>query len=151
MNGSHLAIGAVAALAAAGALSRRGSLLLLGPPATGGRPSGEGWGGRDFDNQRLRNLTTSESHTNFHDLTEDLRYIFGDKDFPRTFRIGVTAGLLRNAIKPWLMAQGLSARFWNERYDPSHTGVTWMREPTPAERQEMQQRYQVAKLGFTGF
>ena len=128
MNGSHLAIGAVAALASAGLLGRRGSLLFLQHQEM-----------LVFDNQRLRNLTTGKIHTNFDDVVEDLQKIFGDK-YKTT---SMTAGALNNAIRPWLMAQGLDDRFWDGRYDVTHTGTTQLHTPTPDEREEIGQRYGV--------
>jgi hypothetical protein len=132
MNGSYLAIGAAAALAAVGALSRRGS---------------RSQGMLVFDNQRLRNLTSPdwiELHTAEDDLYhyEDLGLIVGvgpkwlEKFPPQAFEP------MRKAVRPWLLSQVLDGRFWNNELDHDHVGTTQLRAPTQAEREEMWRRYE---------
>ena len=133
MNGSTLAIGAAAALAAVGALRQRGSRssedLLI------------------FDNQRLRNLT-SPDEVDLHTAEDDLHH-YGDLGIV----IGVGPGWLerfppqafepmRAAVRPWLLSVGLDSRFWNGELDLDHAGTTQLRAPTQAERAEMWRRYE---------
>jgi len=133
VNGSYLAIGAAAALAAVGALRQRGSRssedLLV------------------FDNQRLRNLTSSDEvdlHTSEDDLHhyKDLGVIIGvgpgwlERFPPQAFEP------MRAAVRPWLLSVGLDSRFWNDELDLDHVGTTRLRAPTQAERAKMWKRYE---------
>jgi hypothetical protein len=169
MNGSHLAIGVAAAFVAVTALSRRGSQAsnpearaqhfqrLLDPvsgaseaerqfarkhiakmkASAGSSLDPSGSHGIFLDNQRLRNLTTGKMHTRFDHIVDDLQLITGDPEKTTS----ISAGAMRYAIMPWLLAQGLDDRFWDDRFDLTHTGRTFIRRPNPVEREEIERRY----------
>jgi len=85
-----------------------------------------------IDNQRLRTLTTDFLHTKIECVYEDLELITGESGLmthmlPRAMR----------AVGPWLREHVKDARFWDGKFDPTHTGETELPEPTQAERDAM--------------
>jgi hypothetical protein len=93
------------------------------------------WTGQ-MDIQRLRNLTTSCLHTDIGHVYEDLEIISGEN--------GLTIHtLLRvaRAVDPWLREHVKDQRFWDGKYDPTHTGEYALPEPTVEDRATMFERY----------
>lgn len=89
-----------------------------------------------FDIQRLRNLTTGRLHTEIGHVYEDLEVITGEPGImthmiPRIVR----------AVEPWLREQVKDKRFWEDKYDTSHTGEIELPEPSQEERQQMIERF----------
>ena len=89
-----------------------------------------------MDIQRLRNLTTGLLHTNIGHIYEDLGTITGETGLmthmlPRAMR----------AAEPWLREHVTDPRFWDGKYDTSHTGEIALPEPTPEDRAAMLERY----------
>lgn len=89
-----------------------------------------------MDIQRLRNLTTGFLHTEIGHVYEDLGEITGAKGLmthmlPRAMR----------AVKPWLRDNVTDPRFWDGKYDPTHTGEIDIPVPTKADRDLMFDRY----------
>lgn len=69
-----------------------------------------------MDIQRLRNLTTGRLHTCIADIFEDIRYLTGVEVY--THQLPRFA----KATIPYLRKLLNDPRFWDERYDPTHTG-----------------------------
>ncbi len=70
-----------------------------------------------MDIQRLRNLTTGKMHTKMSHIYEDLEAI--------TRMEGVMTHMIprvNDAIRPWLKEHVTGPRFWNDQWDPDHTG-----------------------------
>lgn len=70
-----------------------------------------------MDIQRLRNLTTGRLHTKIDCVYQDLEYITGEK--------GLMTHMLprvMQAVEPWLKTKVKDARFWDGKYDKTHTG-----------------------------
>lgn len=85
-----------------------------------------------MDTQRLRNLTTGLLHTEMGHIYEDLETITGTKGImthmiPRIAR----------AIKPWILEHVQNSRFWDGKYDLTHTGNYALPEPTAYDRAVM--------------
>lgn len=90
----------------------------------------------EIDVQRLRNLTTGKLHTEMNHIYEDLGIISGEQGLfthmlPRVMR----------AIEPWLRDNVKDCRFWDSKFDRTHTGSIILPEPTQAERNLMFERY----------
>ena len=86
--------------------------------------------------QRLRTLTTNIFHTKIEHVYQDLEAITGEK--------GLSTHMIPNAIeaiKPWLRQHVTDERFWNQKYDPSHTGDIDLPEPTDEDRAAMFERF----------
>lgn len=86
--------------------------------------------------QRLRNLTTGRLHTEIGYVYEDLEAIIGERGLmthmlPRVMR----------AVEPWLREHVTEQRFWDDEYDPTHTGEYDIPEPTEDDRVAMFDRY----------
>ncbi len=78
-------------------------------------------------------------------IYEDLETITGER--------GLMTHMLpraNDAIKPWLMWHLGDDRFWNEEYDPNHTGETELPEPTEDERLVMMDRFAKMPNPFSG-
>ncbi len=89
-----------------------------------------------MDIQRLRNLTTGRLHTKMEHIYQDLGFIVGDDGLmthmlPRVMR----------AIEPWLREQVADARFWDGKYDTTHTGEHPLRAMTADENKAALERY----------
>jgi hypothetical protein len=89
-----------------------------------------------MDAQRLRNLTTGILHTEIGHIYEDLGTITGENGLmthmlPRASR----------AVEPWLREHVSDRRFWDGKFDQTHTGNIDLPEPTSEERELMFQRY----------
>ena len=70
-----------------------------------------------MDIQKLRNLTTGLLHTEMGHIYEDIALITGES--------GVMTHQLPNAcraMEPYLREKVTDARFWDDEYDPTHTG-----------------------------
>jgi hypothetical protein len=74
-------------------------------------------GGKIMDIQRLRNFTTGRLHTNMDDVYEDLEIITG-KAHILTHQI---PNICR-AMDPYLRVKIKDPRFWEDKYDTTHTG-----------------------------
>jgi hypothetical protein len=46
------------------------------------------------------------------------------------------------AVNPWLRKHVTDARFWNSKYDTTHTGEFYLTEPTAEDRAAMLKRYE---------
>ena len=69
-------------------------------------------------------------------IYQDLGYIVGDD--------GLMTHMLprvMDAIEPWLRLQVTDARFWDDKYDKTHTGEYPLRAMTSEESTEALQRY----------
>lgn len=91
-----------------------------------------------MDVQRLRNLTTGKLHTEIAHVYEDIEHITGVP--------GVMTHQLPNAVRammPYLRAQIADARFWDGRFDQTHTGEFDLPPMPDAERQEFLARFGV--------
>ena len=78
-----------------------------------------------MDSQRLRNMTTMKLHTDISCVYEDLETITGERGImthmiPRIMR----------SIEPWLREHVVGGRFWNGKYDPTHTCLLYT-SPSP--------------------
>lgn len=76
-------------------------------------------------NQQLRNLTTGRLHTKMEDIYADLEYLTGME--------GLMTHMLPDAndsVQEHLKAQLPDERFWDGKYDTTHTGETNV-EPMP--------------------
>jgi len=88
------------------------------------------------DIQRLRNLTTERLHTEMGHVYEDLEWISGHP--------GLMTHMLPRmleAVTPWLKEHVTDPRFWEDRYDSTHTGTYELPDPTAKDRDRMKQRY----------
>lgn len=89
-----------------------------------------------MDIQRLRNLTTGRLHTQMSHIYEDLRFIVGDN--------GLMTHMLprvMEAVEPWLREQVTDARFWEDKFDTTHTGDYPLRAMTAEESSAAFGRY----------
>ena len=69
------------------------------------------------DAQRLRNITTGILHTTMSDVKNDIGFIVGAQG---VLTHQIPAAL--EALKPWLQDKVKDDRFWNNKYDPEHSG-----------------------------
>lgn len=86
--------------------------------------------------QRLRNLTTKRLHTKMQDIYEDIEFITGER--------GVMTHQLPNAsraIEPWLREKLTDPRFWDGKYDLTHTGEFDLQPMNADEKAAMFKRY----------
>lgn len=98
-----------------------------------------------MDIQRLRNLTTGRLHTDIGHVYEDLGWITGETGLmthmlPRAMR----------AVEPWLRKFVTGERFWEDKYDPTHTGEIELPMPTEEDRAEMFERYKAQPNPLAG-
>ncbi|HFD33105.1 MAG TPA: hypothetical protein ENJ28_10435 [Gammaproteobacteria bacterium] len=98
-----------------------------------------------MDIQRLRNLTTGLLHTEIGHIYEDLGAITGEQGLmthmlPRVMK----------AVEPWLREHVTESRFWDGKYDTTHTGTIELPEPTEADRTEMFERYKAQPSPLEG-
>lgn len=80
-------------------------------------------------NQRIRNLTTGRLHTQMDDIYKDMEFITGEG--------GLFTHMLpaaNKAMEPWLKAKLPDARFWDGKYDTTHTGETDLAPMNDAEK-----------------
>ena len=82
-----------------------------------------------MDNQQIRIFTTGILHTKVDDLYTGVEYITGEKGvmthmLPRAF----------DAMQPWLRARVTDPRFWDGKFDPTHTGETVLPPMTEDEK-----------------
>jgi hypothetical protein len=90
-----------------------------------------------FDIQRLRNLTTGKLHTKIDHVYEDLEKIIGES--------GIMTHMIPRVMKsvdPWLKENVHDARFWDGKFDTSHTGEIELPTPTDEERKSMFERFE---------
>ena len=90
-----------------------------------------------MDNQRLRNLTTRFLHTNMGDIYEDIEILTGEK--------GIMTHMLPRAcdvLEPYLREFIKDPRFWEKKFDPTHTGETEVPPMTPEKQKEFWERYE---------
>lgn len=83
-----------------------------------------------MDAQRVRNLTTGLLHTKMEDIYEDIEYLVGEEGI-MTHHLPAA----RNALLPFLKYRVGYDGFWNEKYDPTHTGEINL-VPLTADEQE---------------
>lgn len=86
--------------------------------------------------QRLRNLTTGRLHTEIGHIYEDLESIIGET--------GLMTHMLprvNRACEPWLREHVTDPRFWDGKYDPTHTGELELPTPSEDDRMAMLERY----------
>jgi hypothetical protein len=98
-----------------------------------------------MDIQRLRNLTTGRLHTEIGHVYEDLGWITGETGLmthmlPRAVR----------AVQPWLRKFVTGERFWEDKYDPTHTGTIELPMPTEEDREAMFERYKAQPNPLVG-
>lgn len=86
--------------------------------------------------QRLRNLTTGKLHTTMEHIESDLADILGVKCL-FTHQLPAAA----RAVEPWLRKKIKGERFWDGKYDTSHTGIVELPVPTKAERDAMMRSF----------
>lgn len=89
-----------------------------------------------MDIQRLRNLTTGRLHTKIDHIYKDLETITGE--------IGLMTHMLpraMRAVEPWLREHVVDSRFWDGKYDTTHTGEIELPAPSELDRQAMFKRY----------
>ena len=89
-----------------------------------------------MDIQRLRNLTTRRLHTKMEHIYADIEYLTGEK--------GVMTHQLPNAnraLEPYLRKKVTEARFWDGKYDTTHTGEIYVPPMDQAEKKAMWERY----------
>jgi len=98
-----------------------------------------------IDCQQLRNLTTGKLHTEVSHFIQYLEMFSG------------LAGLsnyelrrVRDALLPWLKEVVEDERFWDGKYDPSHTGTMVVRMPTREERAAFAKRYAAIPCSLFG-
>ena len=83
-----------------------------------------------MDIQRIRNLTTLRVHTQIEHFFEDIKYITGDsRVIP--YHLEMTC----DAMRPWLMEKLKDKRFFDGRYDKTHTGEIDLSPMTVVERE----------------
>jgi hypothetical protein len=83
-----------------------------------------------MDIQRLRNLTTGRLHTTMGDIYKDIETLVGAE--------GIMTHMLpraADAMRPWLELMVTDKRFWDGKYDTTHTGDIDLR-PMNASEQE---------------
>lgn len=89
-----------------------------------------------MNNQRLRNLTTDILHTRMQDIYEDIAYITG---IP-----GIMTHQIPNALRailPYLKEHIKDERFWDGKFDQTHTGEFDIAPMSPADREAMLERF----------
>jgi hypothetical protein len=89
-----------------------------------------------MDIQRLRNLTTGRLHTEMGHIYEDLGMLTGEQ--------GLMTHMLPRAMKavePWLREQVKDERFWDGKYDVTHTGEYDLPIPTKEDQQTFFERF----------
>ena len=89
-----------------------------------------------MDIQRLRNLTTGRLHTKMEHIYEDLGMIIGEKGLmthmlPRVMK----------AVEPWLRDNISDLRFWDGKFDITHTGEFDLPETTDEDRKIFFERF----------
>lgn len=89
-----------------------------------------------MDIQRLRNLTTGRLHTEIGHVYKDLEKITGQKGL----MTHMLSRVLRS-IEPWLREHVTEPRFWDGKFDTTHTGKFDLPKPTDSDRQAMIKRY----------
>lgn len=90
----------------------------------------------NIDFQRLRNLTTGILHTEIGHVYEDIEELTGQR--------GIMTHMIPRAIRamePWLKPVAFDARFWDGKFDQSHTGSMFILPMTIEERAAMFGRF----------
>jgi hypothetical protein len=86
--------------------------------------------------QRLRNLTTKRLHTDIAHVYEDIEYLVGE----RGLMTHCIPSAMR-ALEPHLRETVPDARYWDESYDPTHTGEIDLQPLTAEQRELFWQRF----------
>ena len=89
-----------------------------------------------MDIQRLRNLTTRRLHTKMEHIYADIEHLTGAEgvmthQLPKACR----------ALEPYLRKKVTEARFWDGKYDTTHTGEIYVPPMDEAEKKAMWERY----------
>jgi len=98
-----------------------------------------------MDIQRLRNLTTGRLHTETDHIYEDLGMLTGEK--------GLMPHMLPRAMKavePWLRKNVLDSRFWDDKFDITHTGEIDIPIPTRDDQKVFFERFASMKNPLAG-
>lgn len=95
--------------------------------------------------QRLRNLTTGLLHTEMAHIYEDLEIITGElglmtHTLPRAMR----------AVEPWLRERVTDLRFWDGKFDTTHTGELELPTPSDEDRKAMFDRFAAQPNSLAG-
>jgi len=98
-----------------------------------------------MDIQRLRNLTTGRLHTKVDYIYEDLGIITGEQGLmthmlPRVMK----------AIEPWLRDNVSDPRFWNGKFDTTHTGEIDLPTPSDEDRKVFFERFKTMPNPLAG-
>lgn len=97
-----------------------------------------------MDAQRLRNLTTGLLHTKIEHIYQDLEFI--------TRGGGIMTHMIpivMEAIRPWLKEKVTDERFWDGKFDKSHTGDFPLNCMTKKENAKALERYMVLAESFS--
>lgn len=89
-----------------------------------------------IDFQRLRNLTTGILHTEIVHVYHDIELLSGET--------GIMTHMLPRVIKamePWLRSVITDERFWDGKFDQSHTGELSITTMDSKEKAEMFARF----------
>ncbi len=86
--------------------------------------------------QRLRNLTTRMLHTQVQHIYEDLVNISGVEELYTHMLPDMLV-----AVEPFLVKNITDKRFWDGKFDSTHTGEYNLPEATEKEKKEMQKRF----------
>ena len=98
-----------------------------------------------MDIQRVRNLTTGRLHTEMGHIYEDMEYLTGMK----VIMTHMLPNICR-ALEPYLRGQILDSRFWEDKYDTSHTGTIDIRPMNDEEQKAFLERYSSLKSPLEG-
>ena len=97
-----------------------------------------------MDIQRLRNLTTGFLHTEIGYVYQDLEFFIGKE--------GVFTHMIPNlnrALKPYLQGKLSDPRFWDGKYDPTHTGKIDIEPMGAEEKAAFIERYKALPHPFS--
>jgi len=91
---------------------------------------------KQIDIQRLRNLTTGILHTEMSHIYTDIGFLVGEPELmthmiPRALK----------SIEPWLRENIKNERFWDGKWDTTHTGKVELPEPTEEDKKAFFERY----------
>lgn len=88
------------------------------------------------DIQRIRNLTTGKLHTEMSHVYLDIEYIVGEKGFMTHMLPN-----LNRALQPYLKKVISDGRFFDDKYDVTHTGELKINPMGAKDQEEFWERY----------